>query len=229
MVVSVPTQADFVEREIFRLVRVELQSPEDVAARLQLPVAEVRQIVARVTDGLIAAAPVESKEERQQRIQLSERVAAAQLTGLLREALRAFGRSQGEQTIVRQAGNGEPITLRRVSQGDIRYLNTAARIAAMAAKLPIGNFWEAPAKVDKPSANEPATNNHLVEDCSAATAEQRVTTSGFPITGDAKSTEELISDILSRGSTQPNMVNSRPVQQPSLVGGNPAAAKPKPR
>ena len=241
MVASLLTQADLVEREIFRLVRVEFQSAEDVAARMQLDVAEVRRIVARVTDALVAAAPVESEEERQRRIQLSEQVAAAQLVLLIREAYRAFERSRGEQKTVEQEGLGTPVTRRSVSQGDMRYLNTAAKITAMLAKLPMGDCWEAtatktivaaapPAKPLISSAPEqPTAENHPDGACSAPAQEQPVTSSPLPITGDIKSTEEFLSEILARASKQPNHRNERPVQTLVAAGAQQAPAKPKPR
>jgi hypothetical protein len=241
MVASVQTQADLVEREIFRLVRVELQSPEDVAARMQMDVGEVRRTVARVTDALVAAAPVESEAERQRRIQLSEQVAAAQLVLLIREAHRAFERSRGEQKTVQQEGNGTPITRRRVSQGDMRYLNTAAKIAAMLAKLPMGDCWEASAMKTVVSAAPPATplissspeqptaENHPDGACSTPVQEQPVTSNVLPITGDVKSTEEFLSELFARARKQHNHANERSVQEPVFAGSDKAPTKPKPR
>lgn len=144
MVASANPQVAQFEREIYRLVVIEQVPLPLVAERMQVPDAEIRELIARVTAAMVAAAPAETKEQRQRRIDLSERIAAEQLRMVIGEAMNAFRESQGEQTIVRKVGDGEPVTIRRFSHGDTRMLQTAARIAVMLAKLPAGSLWEQP-------------------------------------------------------------------------------------
>lgn len=233
MVTSPNLQLEAFEREIYRRIVIERVPAGEVAQQLQLHVGEVRQIVARVTEALVAAAPVESKEQRQQRIQVSEQIAAARLAELYAEVMRAYRRSQGEQKIVRQVGSEAPVTIRRHSDGDARLLAAASRIALLASKLPAGNLLEGagprseaagtqPRGEAGATADEGKTKNHPVRACSKTAGEQPVTSTPLPITGDVKSTDEFLSELFSRSGAQPKDAQSRPVQTS-------VAAKPKPR
>jgi hypothetical protein len=233
MVASAKPQLARFEREIFRSVVIEHESVQSVGERMQMTEDEVRETVARVTEALVAAGPAaETKEERQRRIELSERVVAEQLRFLVHEAANAFQRSRGEQTFVRQVGDAEPVTVRRISQGDKRYLKTAAQIAVMIAKLPAASLWQETSRepqqrienrppsddqrqavaADTQAAADKPLLNHPDRACSPAHIEQPVATMELPITGDAKSTDELISEILQRAGVSPKSENSRPVQ-----------------
>lgn len=228
MVTSENLQVGVVESEIFRQVVVQFQPVEVVAKQRQLPVAEVLKIVERVKEAMLTTAAVETKEQYQQRIRLSEQKAAARLTELYDLAIHAYRQSQGQQKIVRQVGNDAPVTSYRHSQGDPRYLNAAAQIAKLASKLPTTGLSgkaaldEAVDLAQKHKAAVAATENHPVGACSTSRGEQQVTSAALPITGDVKSTDEFISDILSRGGAHAKTQNSRPVQ----ASGSP---KPRPR
>jgi hypothetical protein len=125
------------ERQIFREVMVELRRREEVAARYGLSERQVANITSRVSRWLSQPKPAGYEEPSRQAVL---RTFQAKLEYYEEEAREAFERSKLERTFTESLDvrnvEGRPVVVRRKvkcevrrSPGDIRYLQTAERIA----------------------------------------------------------------------------------------------------
>ncbi len=158
-----PSGRDF---DLFRRVKVEERSPRQVAGECKLSPHGVFQAVNRVSEYLCEIAPG-SEEQRPQRLSIAEQVASERIDFLCSCAMQAWRDSQGVHSITREhAGDGlQPttkVTTTKNSQGEIRYLLTAARLTMFGAKLPISTLGSQCVHEEEPeNAIHPP-----VEDCS---------------------------------------------------------------
>lgn len=129
---------DWLDFEIYRLVKVEQLSTRKTAVSLQLSQTRICQIVRRVDeyvgDLLVST---DGPERRHRELLIAEQIAAEQVAALNREAMLAFRRSQESVIFVEKGEDGEPEEITRwKNPGEVRYLMAAARLALQQAKLP---------------------------------------------------------------------------------------------
>jgi hypothetical protein len=137
-----PSGRDF---EVYTRVVVEQSSTRQVARDLEMSQTRVCQVVARVNEYAQRVAPASvSEEDRGRQVYVAQQIAAEQVRYFMRQAQEAFERSIGKQTVVREVeSKGKPkitISTTKISAGDIRYLDQAARFALLGAKLPAANL-----------------------------------------------------------------------------------------
>jgi hypothetical protein len=120
-----PTWRDF---EVYRLVKIERQSTRGAAQEMHLSQTRVCQVVARVAEFLVETAPAADDDvQRRKQLHVAEQVAAERLDFLQKQAMAGFNRSlEAVKVEGSRVGPG----------GDPRFLNLAARLSLMAAKLP---------------------------------------------------------------------------------------------
>lgn len=124
--------------EVYSLVCIEGYSVPDVAARLNLPPAKVRQACNQALTWLATNPPLLAERSKEEALKLSEAVARERLEYLYAEAMEAWKKSQEDEVIVRQEGLMARTTRTiRSSYGKICYLNIAAKISEALLKIPV--------------------------------------------------------------------------------------------
>lgn len=173
--------------DIFHMVRVQQRNVDAVADLFRITYLEVREAVARVTERLLAAAPIDEDEAGVQRRQhLSEQIAAERLAWLFGLAVQGHRRALQDVTTTRTIGHGDtvkPVSTTRSSGGQSRWLLTAAKLAQIAATIPAVPIHDPLlAEISRDNAAAPEdtfpadpAENSPDGDCSAADDDQPVT------------------------------------------------------
>src|SRR5215204_4875635 len=137
-----PSGRDF---DAYTRVLVEQVSTRQVALDLAISQTRVCQIMKRVGEYLLQVAPaVVSDEDRGRQVYVAQQIAAEQVRYFTRQAYDGFERSIGQQKITREVqADGKPKTtviITKNSPGDVRFLQQAARLALLGAKLMVPNL-----------------------------------------------------------------------------------------
>ena len=150
---------EWLDFQVFRLVKIELHSLRSAAESLQMPEVQVGEMLSRVDDFLVAgAAGADDEEQRRKQLRVSEQIAAERIDFLQRQATNGFRLSQ--QLDKKAAKNGGPA----FSPGNPKFLLAAARLALMAAKLPpprleiMALLGNQPESSDQPETDENTPN-----------------------------------------------------------------------
>jgi hypothetical protein len=196
----------------YRLVKIQQLTTRAAAEQLGISQTRVCQLIERVVEFMTDVAPgAESPEARARRVYIAESVGAERIDHLYGQALGNFQGSVGTQMIVRETASdyGPPKTssITKPSAGDGRMLTTAARLAAMGAKLPVNTLVPLqPDEVDPP-----------VEDCSTADAEQSVTATCQHGPSDSTVAASKTCEAAAVAELLQKVIDSRPVQDRTCV------------
>ena len=228
-----PSERDW---EVYRLVRVEQRSTRAVAKVAGISQTRVCQVVERTAAFVVAATPVLAKDDEARRIAVARQLAAERIDFLVGAALRCFRQSVCAEKVIRQESGKPARTTIRQNFGEVRYLNTAARLALLAAKLPLPTLSSAAFAAsteldDEPiPAREKAIHEKVVNekrarektshekkppakgDCSPASSEQAVA-DALPTTSQSATAAAMLSCVEeSRAQQAVAAAAARPVQ-----------------
>ena len=221
-----PKGRDF---EACRLMTVEGLSTREAAERMGLSQTRVIQLRDRVLDWMAAELPRMETAPPEQRLAVAEYLAAERLEFLYGASLAAWRQSQGRESVERKSGlTGDVSTIVRTSQGNIRYLQQAMRVAKELGRVPIRPSIMAASDLDGDESDETSVDDAgpdvspLNEDCSAEGPQL------FRVAG-GRDGENLASDDGSGGYepmfdesgeiAEPLARENRPVHSPGIGGG----------
>jgi len=190
--------------EAYRLIEIDGLSTRAAAEVVGLSQTRVIQLRDAVEEYVARQPSGPAGLTKQQRLQAAEYKASQRLDHLYRLALEAFRQSQGPEITSEDASGGQRVVKTRMSFGNIRYLQMAARIAAQQSRIPatpIATEFEDGATAqphddlqpdEHPKvAAEPITRSETAyppeEDCSLVAAQP--TASGEVATDDSNATE----------------------------------------
>ena len=166
-----PKGRDF---EACRLMTVEGLSTREAAERMGLSQTRVIQLRDRVLDWMAAELPRLETASPEQRLAVAEYLAAERLEFLYGASLCAWRQSQGKETVERKSGvTGDVSTIVRPSQGNVRYLQQAMRVAKEMGKFPIRPSIMAASDLGDDDSDDTSVEDAgsdvspLKEDCSA--------------------------------------------------------------
>jgi hypothetical protein len=211
---QLPSERDWA---LYQAVRVEQWPTRAAATGFGISQTRVCQIVQRTAAFVAQAVTVPSKEEEAQQLAAGKQLAADRIDYLYGQAMSCFRYSQGKDN---SCSTG------RRSYGDMRYLQTAARLALIASTLPQPRpAW--PGTLEDEPASEPkqerdsAPSSQAAETCSAAPVEQPAELVAEAIATTATAAAIMSCVVQSRGEAPAQSTAARPVQKGS---GNKAKA-----
>ncbi len=206
---QLPSERDWA---VYRAVHIEQWTTREVAAELGISQTRVCQIVQRTAAFVAQAVLVLSKEEEPRQLAAGKQLAADRIDFLYGEAVRCFRLSQ-------ERGKSD-CSQGRVQHGEVRYLQTAAKLAILASTLPPPrSSWQTEI------AEQPTASNQVKETCSAPPVEQPEAAPPNEAAKSATAAAMVGCVEQSRGNVRAERANARPVQKQNSTALTPRQAQ----
>jgi hypothetical protein len=135
MVMQAGLRPEWLDFQVYRRVKVQMESAESVGESMRLPANLITRWVEQITLYLLTAPTTEEiSPEREKRLALQ--LVAERIDYAVSLAFDAFARSQGKKSTWRQKGNGERTLVTVNSAGDPRWLELAIKLSDRLRDLP---------------------------------------------------------------------------------------------